>query len=507
MSFEVNATAPYSVRVEYSHAGPSGQFLFIANMSGPIPSPLTVNWTTYDDPCVDCYVRVSVAEQGGGNASDLSDGPFSLLARRAAIRTRLISPNGGERLSAASPGEAQVDASHFRPWAVIPARLTYSSDGGLTYPAVVNRTNLTVGVNRLLIDPLPASSCDARFRVEIEAFDGTVLDESDARVYTVGPDGCGVLKVRVLDGSGAPVPGARVEVLDPADAVVGSALSDPKGEATFLLRSNVTYRVRITYPDGTSETSDPVKLDDSAQVVFGGRRPPQPGVSPWVYLAIPGVIGLGVALALLIGGEAALLALLAPLAWLMGIKRRDELLDHFVRGQIFGWIKANPGSTYTQLRTALGAANGTLSYHLYVLERAGFIRGLRDGRWRSHFAKDVPLSSRGALVSTMQRSILDLLRENPGIWQNEPARRLGKQPQNVNYNVTQLVRSGLVRMEGWGVRKKCYLSGLAYQEVPTSASKEPEPVAALEGEHHAAGTGAGKELPKKTAGAVDRWSK
>jgi hypothetical protein len=54
--------------------------------------------------------------------------------------------------------------------------------------------------------------------------------------------------------------------------------------------------------------------------------------------------------------------------------RREEVLDHFTRGRIYGMIESSPGVHYTLIKKKVGVGNGTLTYHLSTLEREGFIR-------------------------------------------------------------------------------------------------------------------------------------
>ena len=54
--------------------------------------------------------------------------------------------------------------------------------------------------------------------------------------------------------------------------------------------------------------------------------------------------------------------------------QKDDELDKFVRGQIYGYIKTNPGVHYNKIRREIDIKNGTLSYHLRVLEKTELIK-------------------------------------------------------------------------------------------------------------------------------------
>jgi predicted transcriptional regulator len=48
---------------------------------------------------------------------------------------------------------------------------------------------------------------------------------------------------------------------------------------------------------------------------------------------------------------------------------KKDVLDHFIRGQIYGYLVVHPGDNYTTIKQNLDLTNGTLTYHLDVLER------------------------------------------------------------------------------------------------------------------------------------------
>jgi DNA-binding MarR family transcriptional regulator len=123
----------------------------------------------------------------------------------------------------------------------------------------------------------------------------------------------------------------------------------------------------------------------------------------------------------------------------------ERVLDQFNRGRIYGYIQANPGIKYTQLRKNLGLKNGTLSYHLWVLERLDFVRSVRQGRLRLLYPKGVPFSSGSLILSRLQYTILDLLNAEGSISQSDIARHLRISRQRAHYNVKTLRSFSLVQ--------------------------------------------------------------
>jgi len=152
----------------------------------------------------------------------------------------------------------------------------------------------------------------------------------------------------------------------------------------------ISLRVR----DDTGAWSPAV---ESRLMVEKGTTPPPPGKP---FLTSPEVVQIGVAtstltlsglaVGFLVYGESfryRYWALLAPLM----VGHRTELsptdpLANEIRGLIRGYLLAHPGSHYNLLKDELGLVNGTLAYHLQVLEREGLVTSEREGRMRHFFA-------------------------------------------------------------------------------------------------------------------------
>ncbi len=71
---------------------------------------------------------------------------------------------------------------------------------------------------------------------------------------------------------------------------------------------------------------------------------------------------------------------------------RSRVLDNFNRGRIYQFISGNPGTSYSEMRSALRIPNGCIAFHLGVLERTGVIAAVADGRIRRHHAVKAPPS-------------------------------------------------------------------------------------------------------------------
>ncbi len=144
--------------------------------------------------------------------------------------------------------------------------------------------------------------------------------------------------------------------------------------------------------------------------------------------------------------------LLAPLYTRL---RRDQVLEHFVRGQVYHDIRDHPGDHYSSIRARVGISNGVLAYHLHMLERQGFVRAERDGVLKRFYPAGVLVPQEtGIRLSRVQQRIVDVVGASPSITQEEIAKRTGASHQLVSHNVRVLERLGLLtgRREGRVVR-------------------------------------------------------
>ncbi len=151
----------------------------------------------------------------------------------------------------------------------------------------------------------------------------------------------------------------------------------------------------------------------------------------------------------------ALLPLIIPLYTRI---QKEDVLDQFVRGQIFGFIKTNPGVHYNQIRRGMDIKNGTLSYHLSVLEKTELIKSRREGlKYRAFYPTGMkfPKNERFRLTE-LQISILDIIKQRNGINQKDIAKEIGKKPQTINYNIKVLKQADLIEVVKKGRKTNCY---------------------------------------------------
>jgi len=248
-------------------------------------------------------------------------------------------------------------------------------------------------------------------------------------------------EVFVEDSHGIPQPAVPVLLWTSAGAVSPSrVLTGLDGKAPFVYTADVDESMIVRIVARTVLATEVAQGVDDFHVRV--VRLPPPPVFEKATLVSAGVLGVIVAFFLTKTGHSALISLAFPLYTRL---KREEVLDHFVRGQIFGAIRTRPGTTFTEIRRDLRLSNGSLSYHLRMLEVQGFVRSEREGVHRRFFPAEVSsVEDDGVHLSHLQRQLLDRLRRNPVATQRALAKEIGVTQQCVSYNLLFLRRQGSV---------------------------------------------------------------
>jgi DNA-binding MarR family transcriptional regulator len=183
-------------------------------------------------------------------------------------------------------------------------------------------------------------------------------------------------------------------------------------------------------------------------------------IMPFMFIAFVGIgISLGAFFAATEVGYLALLSIFLPLY--VRLKKKD-VLSHFTRGQIFGYIQANPGAHYNAIIQYLDLHNGVGAYHLNVLEREGYIKSVRDGIYKRFYPRNMRIPEKRLHLSRIQRDVLGEVQKHPGISQKQIAKLLDESKQVINYNVKILENATLIRVERYGRETACYAGNVRY---------------------------------------------
>jgi len=216
------------------------------------------------------------------------------------------------------------------------------------------------------------------------------------------------------------------------------------------------YKITINVTEGATGR---LLGTSSMQLHIKARSVPAPATNyvPFWLLGIMLVVVIG--FAGFLGGTEIGLYMLFPLFSLLYSKiQQDQVLDNYTRGQIHGYIVANPGDHYNSIRSALKLNNGTLAYHLKRLETENIVKSRPDGVYRRFYPVEmrVPDEDTSGLTD-VQRVIMDKIRETPGISQKDIAGLLNVSAATVNYHMETLQDRAFVRRERAGMRVRYYV--------------------------------------------------
>jgi predicted transcriptional regulator len=137
--------------------------------------------------------------------------------------------------------------------------------------------------------------------------------------------------------------------------------------------------------------------------------------------------------------------------------KKDQILDHFTRGQIYQYIKRNPGETYSTIKKELDLKNGTLTHHLKIMEKGGLIHSARNGLFRHFYPKEMPIPKTIFRLNHAQQDIVWVVKGDPGINQVVLAERIGLTPATVDYHLGFLIDADIIHTKKKGNSKRCYL--------------------------------------------------
>ena len=227
-----------------------------------------------------------------------------------------------------------------------------------------------------------------------------------------------------------------------------------KKSGTYRLMVNVSDELGFTYVTTQQYTVNYEGHLSHSYLWVNKNKGPVTAVSASV-----GLLAFGL-LVFTESGKYKLLLLFTLLLPLYTRIQKEDVLDQFVRGQIYGFIKTNPGVHYNQILRKVGVKNGTLSYHLGVLEKTELIQSRREGlKYRAFYptGMNFPKAERFRLTD-LQIKIIGCIRSQPGLPQKEIARLLGQKPQTINYNIKVLDQAGLISVVKAGRKTRCFPS-------------------------------------------------
>ena len=235
----------------------------------------------------------------------------------------------------------------------------------------------------------------------------------------------------------------------------GDGNSSTKVNPSHVYESSGIYTVTLTVSD-----NDLAKITDtvSLEVVLPEGIKGGPLDSWGDYLVAVAFMGAISLLTITYGTEAGRYRFLGFFIPLYMKMKKEDILDHFTRGKIYGYIVANPGDHYNSIKKALKLSDGSFAYHIHILEKEGIIKSSRDGTHRRFYIPGMRVPENGGNLKKSQLLIIDSIKENPGISQKDIASILGVSSPTVNYHLKELLGLGIIKGERAGMRMRYYVN-------------------------------------------------
>ncbi len=424
-------------------------------LSVPV-GPGSYAWTLPTIDSSQALVRIVVTDPEGNAASDASDAPFTIDSTPPS-------------LLASYPSDGQAGFKTTRDvWFVWSERVDRASfeasfsmspnPGGIAFSWIVSN----LGGDVLIVAHAPFKSNTA-YAV---TFGTAAKDDSDpgnplpaaltVRFNTqpppnvnppvakaVGKSQVQVDEVVTLDGraSTGNIVSYVWRIVDNQGRFYGIALG---AETTFVFRDHGRYSVTLLVTDANGASDE-----DTIEIAVTSNENGN--------LILAGSVAMFVGLALVASTEAGKLGLFSLFVFPLYVRRKkNEVLEHQTRGMILGYVLVHPGDSYTDIRRNLMLSNGTLSYHLTVLEREGLIQSRTQGTRKRFYTKEARAPEDGGGLHEVQIRMYRAIREVPGLAVKDLAGILGITSQHTLYHLRGLATQGYVRLERQGFYLRAY---------------------------------------------------
>ena len=268
-----------------------------------------------------------------------------------------------------------------------------------------------------------------------------------------------VIKVILTDDASVPVAGRVLTVVTSspgAETVLFEGPTDSAGALVFTAVLNgtgsQTLTVRFKGDDHyeASMASDYISLGPAPKVTTPVQRQPT--------IVLGGGLSLILVLTMVLTESGKYFLFKWILVPMYSKLKKEDVLDHFVRGQIYGLIRLQPGAHYNFIKKKLDLKNGVLSYHLSTLEREGYVLSEMDGIYRRFYPNSVKFEvDYPIFLSKLQERIVDFIKSRPGLTQKEVAKELGISTSTANDNIQVLSQALILALKRDGKRTRCYL--------------------------------------------------
>jgi predicted transcriptional regulator len=145
-----------------------------------------------------------------------------------------------------------------------------------------------------------------------------------------------------------------------------------------------------------------------------------------------------------------------------GVDLDDGPFNSSTRGEIFNYVRVNPGVHFRGICMFLGMSVGVVQYHLDLLTSAGHLISRRERRYKRYFEagrfSETDIKVISALRNGTARKIFVILLGSPAMRHADLASLLDISSQALTWQMKRLMAIGLVGVESEGRRVRYSLT-------------------------------------------------
>lgn len=208
----------------------------------------------------------------------------------------------------------------------------------------------------------------------------------------------------------------------------------------------------------------PVVSGPGNYVVTPGNGVPPAGVTPVdapvvSYWSLP----LWVQVASIIDGILILIGIVTGLPFI--ISKIQNVLENRNRLMIFNYVADNPGCTQAEITSLRQMKNGTVKYHVQMLQLEGKIILRRMGKFTRIFRNTQGNEVEKVVISYMKnetsRNLLRAIVDQPGVTNRALSDQFMLDKSSVHWHIERFLKDHIVQFEQEGKYKKYYVSPAA----------------------------------------------
>ncbi|NMC07535.1 MAG: winged helix-turn-helix transcriptional regulator [Candidatus Lokiarchaeota archaeon] len=126
----------------------------------------------------------------------------------------------------------------------------------------------------------------------------------------------------------------------------------------------------------------------------------------------------------------------------------QDILANPLRAQIADFVAKNPGSHVRDIRRAMNIDNAESAWHLKMLEKFGYLRSKRFGKFLAYYPANLAESAYDEILCVIRQdttySVLYDVFNSPNASLPEISQRLSMNPSTVQYHLDKLIKLNVV---------------------------------------------------------------